>query len=116
MSSELPIVPLINQHQGIKQYDSRPSTMIFVEYQPGNGTRYPVLFTYLGTLEKLSQDRIGCQPESWLVTMLTCSPYNSLMCSTNDHVHWSYVMEKLQLNQTDALCVAELIKLILHTQ
>lgn len=77
-----------------------------VDWQPGNGTRYALLFVEL-------RDEIAgfdaCN--SWQVTWLTHG--KTMFISSASHVHYSYVQEKLGCGAADAICIAEAIGHIL---
>lgn len=83
---------------------------LFVSYEPGNGTRYILLFTKLDGFSEGVGDLIGVGPKCWVVTYLNRDPRPSALISDNGQLlHWSYVGKKLQLRTPDAVVVAELI-------
>jgi hypothetical protein len=77
-----------------------------VDWQPGNGTRYALLFVEL-------RDEIAGFDEanSWQVTWL--SRRKTMFISSGSLVHYSYVQEKLSCGMADAICIAEAIGHIL---
>lgn len=76
-----------------------------VDWQPGNGTRYALLFVKLGKLAKF--DECG----DWQVTWVT--KRKTMFVRETSLVHYSYVQEKLECGISDAICIAEAIGHIL---
>ena len=73
-----------------------------VDWQPGNGTRYALLFVSL-------RDEISgfdaCN--SWQITWIT--KRKTMFISSASHIHFSYIQEKLECGISDAICIAEAI-------
>jgi hypothetical protein len=91
---------------------------LFITYDPGNGSRYLLLFTSLTGLDERNLDLIGVGPKCWLVTLLNYDPRPSALISDNgQHLNWTYVREKMGRNERghhvlgepDAIVVTELI-------
>lgn len=86
-----------------------------LEYQPGNGTRYVLMFT---KVPQAACDGIGANKSSWLVSLPDGA--HSGHCAVFKEGGWldpSYVMEKLgfKLSQTDdVLVLTEIIGRILN--
>lgn len=84
-----------------------------VEYHPGNGTRYLVLFQCLDGFSKAAHDRIGCGENAVLMTTLT-DPSNqrAVVVHSNSLIHWSR-MERLTPSLSDQVVLAELAGFVL---
>ena len=72
--------------------------MKFIDYQPGNGTRYPV---YLGQTDK----------GNWIITLMWSSGSGGTAFKfSGAPIHYSYIIEKLKLNfVADAAALLALI-------
>ena len=69
--------------------------IVFVDYQPGNGTRYSVCFTFLGLA---GSEQIGGNDVIVTIENLRkCMTINS-----GGNVYWTYAAEKLGLGRADA--------------
>jgi hypothetical protein len=80
-----------------------------VDWQPGNGTRYALLFVELfGEMAGFDE------ANSWQITWL--SKRKTMFISAASLVHYSYVQEKLECGTSDAICIAEAIGHILGVQ
>jgi hypothetical protein len=84
----------------------------FIEYQPGDGTRYSLIFTDLQDFEKVSY-HLGCQDDSVLVTLVNFS-MSMVVAKNNGFLSWRYVHEKMgdskaSLTQASAFTLAEII-------
>jgi hypothetical protein len=77
----------------------------FVDWQPGNGTRYALLFLRVDPRVKKDESN------DWQITWLT--KRKTMFVSDQSHVHFSYVQEKLDAGISDAICLAEAIGHIL---
>lgn len=80
----------------------------YVEYEPGNGTRYRLLFA---RLEKLGVE--GASDKHVLVTLLhqplTCPSY-----PLHAYASWDYIKEKFSgCSKSDAIALCEIINYIL---
>jgi hypothetical protein len=75
-----------------------------VTYQPGNSTSYRLIFCNItGT------DEVGEQG-GWLVTWINSSNLNAMVVTDNGGLlHFNDVMEKMRVNISDAICLAEII-------
>lgn len=87
----------------------RNDTALFVEYQPGNGTRYSVCFTFLGNIDREKvEDQIGGHD-----TIVSIESMRK--CMTVGWEHYTsptYVAEKFGFSMADAEPVAALINLV----
>lgn len=99
----------------------------YIEYQPGNGSRYCVLFTWMSMLSEDAKRSLGMDEElgAWMATLLT-NPFGPAhtMASGREHnvrpsmilvqdgqpLSWRYVQEKLgpSLGESDCVILAEL--------
>lgn len=73
----------------------------FVDWQPGNGTRYALLFVQIDPQVKSDE------ANDWQITWLT--KRRTMFISDQSHVHFTYVAEKMGANTADAICLAEAI-------
>lgn len=90
-----------------------------VIYEPGNGTRYALIFTQLdGIAAGVGQVGLsfgttcGWGPSPTLVTLWPGDTKSAAMLVADlpgEVIHWRYVAEKLRLGQIDAVAVAEII-------
>lgn len=71
-----------------------------VDWQPGNGTRYLLIFVEL-------RDEIAGLANSWQVTWV--HKRTTMFHSGAGFISYSYVMEKMGCNVSDAVCIAEAI-------
>lgn len=93
-------VPTVDD--GITERSVSPDgSVIVVVYQPGNGTRYTVVFT---DLRNLSNPFLGVG--QWLVNVLGVGAMQSY---SNGYLAYDYVQEKLRCGVADAVVLAELI-------
>ena len=86
-----------------------PGPLRFFEYCPGNGTRYAMLMTQLGSLSEDARARLGTGPGGVLVTMMNYSNRQSIVVGNGDFLHYGYVKEKLDVSTSDAVVLAEFI-------
>jgi hypothetical protein len=76
----------------------------YLDYQPGNGTRYPMVITAINDLmaEKLDMGSPG-----HMVTLV--NSLKSVFLAEGVFLHWSYLADKLDLHTPDAVAVAEIL-------
>lgn len=74
----------------------------YIDYQPGNGTRYDLLFV---KLKGEIPDEVG--GSEWMVTWVW--KRSILLCNSHQYLDVSYVAEKFKTNVADAICLAEII-------
>lgn len=82
-----------------------------VESQPGNGTRYTLIFTQL---DDQTCEHLGAQKGSWLVSRLNSMNNRTWPFAPYGPLTYDYVMEKLHCNEIDASEVTKLIGKILN--
>jgi hypothetical protein len=76
----------------------------FVDYQPGNGTRYNLVFTNINGTDEVGNNN------GWLVTWLNSHDLKAMVVTDSGQLlHFSYVMEKMRACASDAVCLAEII-------
>jgi len=85
----------------------------YVDWQPGNGTRYALLFVRIDP--QVKKDESG----DWQITWLT--KRRTMFVSTSSCVMYTYVKEKMSgiqdsIGTSDAICIAEAIGYILGLQ
>lgn len=80
------------------------SAIQYVEYEPGNGTRYRLLIV---NLKGTGLDE-GPYRNGWIVTYLN-SMRSMIVVDDRGLLHFKHVMEKLQCGIADAVCLAEII-------
>lgn len=80
-----------------------------IDYQPGNGTRYSVCFTFLGKIDSdAAKYQIGGHD-----TIVSIENLRKCMTVSYGHnTHENYIAEKLNLNLADARPLAELINFV----
>jgi hypothetical protein len=79
----------------------------FYEYQPGNGTRYHVVFSSLVGMNQYVKDRIGCDSRSYVVSLLNMPGISPMIVKMDGGLlHYQYVMEKMNLGKGDAVAIA----------
>lgn len=107
----------------MSEASSASGTVRVVDYQPGNGTRYVVLFSMLKRND--SDDLFRCSlpegglsllglPESgddarFVQVTLFGGLGRSMIVGASPIIHWHYVYEKLGVSELDAVVLAELI-------
>ena len=92
----------------VASYRNGPVT--FMEYQPGNGTRYQIVISSFVNLSAEVTDRIGCECDSVLVSLLNFPGVSPMIVKPNGGLlHYGYVMEKMKLGMGDAVAIAILI-------
>lgn len=84
------------------------SLVRYVEYEPGNGTKYRLLFTNISgvKLEEVKERR-GVR-SGWVVTNLS-SMRSIIVTDTNEPLHFNYVTEQFKCGLADGICLAEII-------
>lgn len=100
---------------GIRNSHSTPDgTVLYLEYEPGNGTWYQVLVTSIGN--DLSPDAreafgMGRMGSGWLVSLVNTAPIcKSVLISANSNcLHWQWVQDHLKVSKADAMVLAELL-------
>lgn len=76
----------------------------YVIAEPGNGTRYSLVFTDLK-----GSDEVGEQG-GWLVTWINSLDLKAMVVTDNGgFLDWRYVMKKMRASIADAVCLAEII-------
>ena len=96
----------------IKMKAEKSSSSTVVDYVPGNGTRYIMVFTDLTTLMAYGdvsnlvgvQRGVACMSVSWIN-----SPRNPSMLVTPGFLHYSRIREKLGTTTVDGVVIGELI-------
>lgn len=83
----------------------RESVIQYVEYEPGNGTRYRLL---IANVNGTGMDEIDSSKGGWVVTNLN-SMRSMVVTDNAGLLHFNYVMEKLQCGIADGVCLAEII-------
>jgi hypothetical protein len=82
----------------------------YYDYQPGNGTRYALLFTRLDAtkLPEACEGTLGPGRSGWMITWVTKGK-TMILSDTGRFVHYNYIAEKLDVGVADAICLAEFI-------
>lgn len=83
---------------------------VFIDYQPGNGTRYLVAFAPV--IPRLVGEMWGLAEASHIVALWPGAHNSAVMFVSGVPGHFlahSYVAEKLRVGRADAHCLAELI-------
>jgi len=93
----------------VMSYDVN-SDIQYYNYQPGNGTRYSLLFIWLdpknnphGCFAVFDEEHCG----GWMITWVTQA--KTMFIPEYGMVHYSYVMEKMKAGTSDAIVLAEFI-------
>lgn len=72
-------------------------------YEPGNGTRYELFITpFVGSL-------LGCSGSVWVVAGPFPDKVRAMVLPVDIGLHWTYVAEKMGLNEVDASVVALMV-------
>jgi hypothetical protein len=75
-----------------------------VTYQPGNSTSYRLVFTNITGVDDVGE--LG----GWLVTWINSMDLKAMIVTdTGGLLHWKDVMEKMRVDISDAVCLAEII-------
>ncbi len=82
--------------------DRRAGPVRFIEYQPGNGTRYTLVFSRL----LMTMHRTGYEEHATVVSWLQTG--RCMVLAPTGYIAESYVAEKLDCREGDALVLAEL--------
>lgn len=94
--------------ESITRHIESSGTVHEVEYCPGNGTRYHLVFVTSSQLVKVIEGDCVSEFRGWLVT-LTNSMRSMFVQKTEQLLHFGYVEEKLGCGLADAVCLAEII-------
>lgn len=85
--------------------------VVRLDYQPGTGTRYDVMFVPLkGFNVSGTGDKEPGGSQYWLVSLLNLS-YRCYPCTQG--AHWSYLAEKLGVSEVTARALEELLNFVL---
>lgn len=86
-----------------------------LEYQPGNGGRYVIMFAKIPVT---ACEGIGCSEDSWLVSLPDgVKQGQCAILKSSGYLDPSYVKEKFRLdNNNDALVLTEIIGHVLNRQ
>ena len=84
---------------------------VYVEWQPGNGTRYQMMFS---RIHPLAAKRMGCSTDAVLVSRVSKSTGRSWPFGSNGLVHFTYVKEAFDLEyEGDHWAITALINIAL---
>ena len=101
---------IINTSQcmaGIKAMVQAESTVV-VHYEPGNATRYVILFT---RVEEHTGKLLGCSGGAWVMNVMNLQEVTPLVIpDSRGHLAPSYVMEKTGLREGDVGPVLDVIR------
>lgn len=97
-------------------FKSESDGFTFVDYQPGNGTRYCVTLMSTDEFDPPVCERMGWESGSVVATLFSEKPYKSMMLAPTGFLHWSYVEEKLGVGESDAKVLAELFGYFLRRE
>jgi hypothetical protein len=100
-------VEKIDMQRAIKFNSERAVEARYVVYEPGNDTRYEVLFTQVGTL-----DTVDRYPNDVVVTVVNFRKA-MLLSRGRGYLDWTYVAEKLDIGEGDARPLARLFSDVL---
>lgn len=84
--------------------------VLFVESQPGNGTRYQ--FVLVPLRDPAVAEAIGAVADSYLVTKVN-GRTGVMTVGGGNFIHYSYVAEKLGTGLSDSVVIAELLGYLL---
>lgn len=79
-------------------------SMTRLEWSPGNGTRYELLVTEVPTTI------FGSSNGGYVVVGPFPDKLRAMVVSPEGGLHYSYVMEKMGLNEIDASCVTVMLR------
>ena len=71
-------------------------------YEPGNGTRYDIIY---GNAPGYSED----SSDVFLLTWMLRGGSGGSTIAVNSFTHWTYVQEKMNVQEADAKALAEFI-------
>ena len=93
------------------KYEDMSSTVSYYDYQPGNGTRYRLLFTFLDKCTEKTKDHLGSHSkDTCVVTNFRSRDSRSMVIPGRDfYLHHSFVQEKLDCCIPDSIVLAEFI-------
>lgn len=82
----------------------------YVVYEPGNCTRYEVIFTDLcGAFRERTVSVMGVPKRSVLVTLMWNSNRRSMLVNLDNFLFWESVKQDLDVSVHDAVVLAEMI-------
>jgi len=81
----------------------------YVDYQPGNGTRFSYLFVEIVGMPKLTANA-GANPHSWLI--MDTNNRRAHLFGAVGFLAPRYVAEKLALSESSSVVIAELISYV----
>lgn len=87
----------------------------YIEFQPGNGTRYLLVFSFMdepGVHKNFKYYSGGCDV---VVSLVTETKGRTITFSRDMPPHYAYLMEKMSLLNGDAMVLEELIEHVLET-
>ncbi len=73
-------------------------------WEPGNGTRYEILIT------KAATSIFGASQGGFVVVGPFSDKLRAMVVSPEGGLHYTYVMEKMGLNEIDASCVTVMLR------
>lgn len=89
---------------------------IVIDYLPGNYTRYEIAFLPLAAASFHADDQIHSKPDQVVVALLnfgSAYPFK-LVGRENPTLHWTYIAEKLRLNEGDAKAIEHLLAQVIE--
>ena len=81
----------------------------YMEFQPGNGTRYLVVFTYLNDRNEKHNFKYYSGGSDMIVTLATSALKAMVWQQGEEAPHWTYIKGKMGLHDEDAMVLEELI-------
>jgi hypothetical protein len=96
--------------------DQREYGTRFVEYQPGNGTRYQMFLVETSVFPREANDAIGLDPtDGGVVVAFPLGGYKTLTLAKYGYLARSYVAEKIGSdNKSDVAVLTELLGFLLN--
>jgi len=83
-----------------------------VSYEPGNGTRYTLIFARGGEMLENTREHLGL-PEEWVSIVWLYEGKGIVLAENDGFLHWSYVREKLHCSVPTAVVLAEVFAFVL---
>ena len=83
-----------------------------IEYQPGNGTRYQLVLTALDFVDSRKENVLDLPRKTVVVNVLGVGTL--MLVRDQGLLHPSYVMEKLDCLESDAIVLTELLASLLN--
>jgi len=77
-----------------------------IDYQPGNGTRYELMFGHMPNME----DPDG--PHIFFCAKVNAGGGDIVLHSINNYCHFTYVAEKMRIGDEDAKAIAHVINTV----